>query len=402
MTTLTQNALIEVPLMELPDATVNSELRGARFIFAFYTLELGGAERQAIHLAAHLKRVYAADVQVWAFAPPGPVASLCQQHGIPHRSFEPPLQGGALSKLLGMASFTRELRRARPDVLMPYTMGLNVLCGLTWRLGGVRLCIWNQRDEGRGRIGGRAEAWAVRRTPLFISNSAHARDFLTGTLGADPGRVFVVRNGIELPSPPVARRQWRTQHNLPQDQLLACMVANLHSYKDHTTLLKAWRQAVDTLASHQRQATLLLAGRFDDMAAPLQNLAMKLRLGQSVQFLGPVSDVASLLGAVDLCTFSSRCEGCPNGVLESMAAGLPVIATDIPGVREALGGQSDEYLSPPGDAAAMAGNIAFFLLDESLRHDCGSANRQRVQRCFGVDRMCGETASIIAQALRHH
>jgi glycosyltransferase involved in cell wall biosynthesis len=143
-----------------------------------------------------------------------------------------------------------------------------------------------------------------------------------------------------------------------------------------------------------------LAGRFDDMTEPLKTLARDLNLGRSVRFLGHVTDISSLLGAVDLGIFSSQLEGCPNGVLECMAAGLPVVATDIPGIREALGNESESTLSPPGDYEAMASKISQLIIDAALRQRYGLINRERVERLFGVDRMCLETAALIARALQ--
>jgi glycosyltransferase involved in cell wall biosynthesis len=136
------------------------------------------------------------------------------------------------------------------------------------------------------------------------------------------------------------------------------------------------------------------------MIEPLKTLAYDLDLGPSVRFLGHVADIPSLLGAVDLGVFSSQLEGCPNGVLECMAAGLAVVATDIPGVREAMGSQNDGILAIPGDFGDMASKITRLALDPALRTRYGSANRERVQQLFGVDRMCLETAALIAKGLQ--
>jgi glycosyltransferase involved in cell wall biosynthesis len=375
-------------------------LSGARFIFLLSSLDLGGAERQAIHLARFLKQILNAEVEVWGYGVPGSAVNLCDRSAIGWRSIANPLQGNMLTKARGLTRFVQQLRQARPDVLMPYTMAPNILTALTWRLAGTRLCVWNQRDEGRGRVRRLVEQFAVRQVPLFISNSAHARDFLTVTLGADPGRVHVFRNGVTLTYSKVSREQWRRDHDIPADHFVACMLANLHHYKDHTTLLKAWCEVVGELSQRGTQATLLLAGRFDDMTEPLKNLADELHLGSRVRFLGYVSDIPSLLGAVDLGVFSSQREGCPNGVLECMAAGLAVVATDIPGICEALGGDNENVLSSPGNSGAMASRIIRLAVDESLRARYGSANRERVQRLFGVDRMCVETIALIARALQ--
>src|SRR2546426_8921983 len=89
----------------------------------------------------------------------------------------------------------------------------------------------------------------------------------------------------------------------------------------------------------------------------MRALARELNLGRSVRFLGPVDDVPGLLSAVDLAVLSSTSEGCPNAVLECMASGLPVVATDIPGIRKAVGPSGYNYLAPPDDARSFAERI---------------------------------------------
>src|SRR5215203_7381277 len=120
------------------------------------------------------------------------------------------------------------------------------------------------------------------------------------------------------------------------------MVADLHSNKDHATLLRAWRKIVMTC-----NAVLVLAGRHDDAYESLVVLSYELGIERNVRFAGHVSDVPGLLSAVDIGVFSSLSEGCPNGVLECMAAGLAVAGTDIEGLREVTG--CSELLTPVGD-----------------------------------------------------
>ena len=258
--------------------------------------------------------------------------------------------------------------------------------------------MWNQRDEGRGRVGRFAEKWAVRHTPLFISNSRRGEDFFPGRWATLRRRVFVIRNGIALPPPATPRDEWRSTHDVPADHFVACMVANIHRFKDHDTLLRAWAIVMAELESRGIGATLLLAGRADSTAQALKVTMTELGIERSVRMLGPVSDVSSLLNAVDLGVLSSRLEGCPNAVLEYMAARLAVVATDIPGIREALGADGEPFLAPVADARAIADRIVRLALDPSLRMRQAKANQDRVERVFGVSRMCRETASLIAGA----
>ena len=175
------------------------------------------------------------------------------------------------------------------------------------------------------------------------------------------------------------------------------MIANLNWYKDHATVVKAWRRVVDQ--SGTAGAVLLLAGRFSDKATELKALCFDLGLGNSVRFLDFVEDVPGLLSAADLCVFSSEGEGVPNGVLEAMAAGLPVAAVDDPSIREAVGPDGDPSLSPRGDADGLANRILALAADEVTRARLGSLYRARIRKEFSVEAMCEQTSKLIATAL---
>jgi glycosyltransferase involved in cell wall biosynthesis len=98
---------------------------------------------------------------------------------------------------------------------------------------------------------------------------------------------------------------------------------------------------------------------------------------------------------VDLGIFSSRKEGCPNGVLECMAASLAVTGTDIPGIREAVGETGYPWLAPPGDAEALARHILTLARDTNLRERLGDLNRQRIVEHFTPEQMVCETVALL-------
>src|ERR1051325_2477719 len=338
------------------DKSGKAALEGRRVIIVLTELELGGAEREAAVVAGFLARGQRAPVEGWGvFGQPGRVAKLCEEYGIPWRLTPWPWSDKRSERLKRMAQFAWTLRRARPDVLLPYLIFPNVICGQVWRLTGARTCIWTQRDEGIGRMP-RAERRAASQVPLFISNSQAGANFLTEKLGAKRERVRVIHNGVTLAPIKADRDDWRRELALSEDTFAACMVANLTQYKDHDTLLRAWRLVVDAMESEGRSAVLLLAGRLDSSDSThhaVKALAYDLELGKSVRFLGQVLDLSGLLGAIEIGVFSSRSEGIPNGVLECMAAGLAVAGTDIIGISEAVGPSGQPYLAPTASLMPM-------------------------------------------------
>jgi len=377
-----------------------SILAGKRVIIVLPGLKMGGAERQALLLARHLVSDQKAAVQVWGLNHAGQAARLCDAYGLPWRVVKMTWSYDRIMRFKAWARFAWTLRQAQPDVILTYSMRPNVVCGLIWRWTGAQLCIWNQRDEGRSdRVGGLFQQSAARLVPLFISNSHHGKDFLCRSLAVNPNRIHVIKNGVELLRPKVDHAAWRSQPGVSEDCFLACMVANLHIYKDHATLVRAWRQVVDRLREKDESALLLLAGRFGDTYKYLQALVHELKLAESVRFLGSVDDIPDLLNAVDLGILSSQYEGCPNGILECMAAGLPIVGSDIPGIREALGPKGYSCLAPPGDAEALADRILELLTKPELRRKLGTLNRHRIEVEFSPQHMCEKTVALITDNL---
>jgi len=369
-------------------------LSGSRIVFVLGNLELGGAERQALLLARYLAEHEQAYVEVWGFNKSGPVAEICKQHGLTSRVIPYPLHGHPLPALFNV---WRLLHRAKPDILLPYTLTPNVVCGLVWKWTGARASVWNQRDEGLAPLTSRWERWAAKQTPLFVSNSAAGGRFLTGKLGVDAAKVKVIPNGIAPAAPEFDRQTWRARLAVNDRYFVACMVANLHTNKDHATLLRAWRNVASSLEMNGRKALLVLAGRRDGAYESLASLATELKIDDSVRFMGQVTDVAGLLSAADVTVFSSRSEGCPNGVLESMAAGLPVAGTDIEGIRELVGPSGLQFLARAEDPDALAAVLTCLANDPKLCAEIGAKNRERVRNNYDSLRMCKETAALLAQ-----
>jgi len=372
-------------------------LKGRRIVFVLGNLELGGAERQALILARYLAAHERAAVQIWGFNKTGPVAEICERYGLPWRMIPYPFTGTRLQRFRGLIRVCAALRATKPDILLPYTFGPNVVCGLIWRWTGARACVWNQRDEGVVPYASAAVRRAAQRTPRFIANSEGGARFLIEKLRVDEANVTVIRNGIETVAPELDRRAWRERLAVDDRSFVACMVANLHALKDHATLLHAWRKVVNEFENNGRAPLLVLAGRHDGAYESLAALAADLKLDGTVRFAGHVSDVSGLLGAADVSVFSSRSEGCPNGVLESMAAGLPVAATNIAGIRDVVGPTGAQFLTPPGDADSLAGVLLKLATDPELRAHNGSQNRERIREHYDALRMCKETVDVLAR-----
>ncbi|MBN1558248.1 MAG: glycosyltransferase [Lentisphaerae bacterium] len=357
-------------------------------------LAVGGSERQALRLAAALQ-ARGARVTVAGLAGPGPLEAVCRERGVACRSCALRYPLSPFYAPFNLVRARRFLEALRPDVILGYTGVPNVYGALTWREAGARRFVWNQRSAGLYRMPRLLERAAVRRTPAFTANAQSGVDFLTRTLGVPAERIALVHNGVE-PAPAAERRgAWRARLEAGSAALLACMVGNVRPPKDHAGLLAAWAHVAERFRRSAAKPLLVLAGSLPPEAAALREAAAAPALEGSVRFLGFQEDVYGLLADMDLGVFASRSEGMPNGVLECMAAGLPVAATDLPGIRECLGAEQVPYLAPVGDVRALAENIICLLRDPAERRRLGALNRTRIERDFTVDKMVARMTDVL-------
>lgn len=375
-------------------------LQDRKAVFCFPSLHFGGAERQGLHFCRYLRDFEGMDVEVWGILEGAGVRERCIDWEIPCRLVPFKMGKNRAETIFALWKFGYELRKKRADLILPYVDYPNLVACSIWRWTKARFCWWQQRNAGfhHGPIWLRKIA--INKTPAFIANSTPGMDFLTRQLGLTKSRCHFIPNGIEGPQPQNTRQEWRDRLGLQKQDFLATMVANLTETKDHSTLLRAWREVVSN-GFTGNLPVLALAGRFGVAEKEIKALAYDLELGKSVRFLGAVKDVDGLLSASDLSAFSSQAEGCPNGVLEAMAAGLPVVATDIPGVRDALGSNATKCLAPIGDPLVLAQKIQLMIDNPSLRLEEGEKNRARVKNEFSIEKMCQSSVGLIKAHLKH-
>ncbi len=203
---------------------------------------------------------------------------------------------------------------------------------------------------------------------------------------ANPEHLFVVHNGVR--DIPTALRA-----DPGGARLRICSVARLEAPKDHATLL----EALHRLRSTDWRLDLVGDGPNGDV---IRRQAEALGIGHRVRLLGYQRDTAVPLSEAQIFALSSRSEAFPRSVLEAMRAGLPVVASDVGGVGEAVTHGSNGLLVPPGDPGPMAAAIAKLLRNAELRSEFGAAARLAFEQRFRVERMVEETLGIYAHVLQ--
>jgi glycosyltransferase involved in cell wall biosynthesis len=291
---------------------------------------------------------------------------------------------------------SRQLKESGADVVLPFTTWPNVIAGLTYRLAGARVCIWGERACGGERVSGfeRAAVWQTRR---FAANSSAGVEFLARELRVPRSQISFVPNGVEEPVVD-SGVNWRARMGVTPSQPLVVKVATISTFKDHMTLLRAWKQVQDAWKDGERPV-LALAGAFYETYEECRRFVSDAALDSTVRFLGRVSEIPELFNACDMGAFSSPAEGMPNSVLECMAAGRAIVGTDLPGVRDALGPGAEGVVIPPRDVDLFARVLLDLLRNPAKRRQLGELNRVRIGSQFSVERMAGRYLDMIRTEL---
>jgi glycosyltransferase involved in cell wall biosynthesis len=229
---------------------------------------------------------------------------------------------------------------------------------------------------------------ADRLADAVVANSPEVRTAWARAVPRLAPKTRVISNGLPIassPKPRVPRRGRRT--------LVVC-VANLIAYKGHRTLL----EAAEEIALQRRDWSLLLIGEGPERVWIEQEIQRK-RLTDLVTLLGRRCDVASLLDRADVAVLPSYTEGLPNAVLEAMAHGVPVVATDVGGTSSLLATGAG-IVVPPRDASALARAVRTMLQDPELRARAGCEGRAMVASRYTVGLMRDQTLSLFRELVR--
>jgi len=170
------------------------------------------------------------------------------------------------------------------------------------------------------------------------------------------------------------------------------MVARFSEPKDHLTLL----QALDALKDKKWHLTLIGDGEGRAKAA---KTAAELGISERVDFAGVQEDVTSILSSSQIFVLTSKREGFPISVLEAMRAGLPVIASDVGGIKEAVEDGKTGFVVPSEDINALQDVISQLIEDPGLRQSMGEAGRERFLSHFTLEKMTEKTLAVYRSVL---
>jgi glycosyltransferase involved in cell wall biosynthesis len=229
-------------------------------------------------------------------------------------------------------------------------------------------------------------------THRYVAVCDAERDAVVSAGMCSRERIDVVRNGVDPRRFNAApdRDGIRTQLGIAAEMILVTTICRLARPRDFHTLLAGFAAA----ANSEPRAHLLIVGD-GPWKGMIEHEVKKLGLTGRTTFTGTRSDVASILSASDIFVLtSSGGDGLPLGILEAMAAGLPVVATACDGIPEAVKHEETGWLVDRGDARGLAAALQHLLHNPQLRCRLGTAGRALVSREFDVRRTVAELTRV--------
>lgn len=386
-----------------------------RILLLISSLEHGGAERQVVQLANRLdpKRF---EVALCSLSDRNALG--CDLRERDRRLFVIPKRWRY--DVTAAFRVAELMRRLRTQLVHAFLFDAEIVARLAGRMARVPVIVGSERNTDYRRP--LLQRSCLRLTQgicdLTVANSRAGRRFAVYSLGVDENRVEVVHNGVDVDRfCPGDGSAVRAALNIAPDEKVVGMVASFKPQKNHPMFLRVVQQV---LKNNPRTRFLCVgeqlhvegngalslksgAGFHGDTRAYQGRVSQAIHqaeLGDRVLFLGHRDDMTAVYRACDLTILTSRHEGTPNVVLESMACGVPVVITDVSDNALIVGGRQGGYVVPVDGVRAMADRICELLNDSHQLHALGRSARVWVEQEFSAVR-CAAKMEALYERLLH-
>lgn len=323
----------------------------------------------------------------------GPLNQYLQELGVP--IYDGGLKKGDLVRapwklVLAQLKLLKVMLCVKPVVVHSFLPLVTFMGALAGRLTKVALVITSRRALGKHQ-----ERYIILRPFDILANRLSHRVTVNSKAvwedtvhrdHIDPKKMVLIYNGVDLStfdSVKSLREVTRKKFGIRLQEKVIIVIGNLIPYKGHSDLLKAAQEVL----RHIPQTLFLLVGEDRRIGRELKKMAIDLGIASKVRFLGLRHDIPQLLASSDLSVLPSHEEGFSNVILESMAAGLPVVATRVGGNSEAVMDGVTGWLVPPRDPEELAIKIIDLLKNAMKAKSWGEQGRRRIAGLFTLDKM---------------
>jgi glycosyltransferase involved in cell wall biosynthesis len=280
------------------------------------------------------------------------------------------------------------LSETQPDIVHCHSRrGADFLGGQGARLARIPALL-SRRVDSRERRYVAQLRYAPFRKIIAISDNV-AATLRESSVAAD--RVVTIRSAVDTDSNTrsVSRQTWLREFDLREDTVVAVIAAQFITRKGHCYVL----QVMPEICSAHPNFRLILFGK-GPLESALREQVAQLGVGDHVQFAGFRDDIDCLLGCADLMIHPALQEGLGVAMLKGAAAGLPVVAFDIAGAKEAVVPDCTGLLVRAADEQALLRAVTHLIENPSERRKLGSAGQSRMRESFSIDEMVDRHISV--------
>jgi glycosyltransferase involved in cell wall biosynthesis len=369
-------------------------------LFPINELTVGGAEQQLLELVKLLDKQRFEPI-VLSLTPGGPLE--------PEFRAVPGVEVISL-KRKGRYDFTcifsiaRIIRSRKVDIVQPYLTPANLFGLLAGIMCRTPVKIMTRRPGIKPKnasFGYSFYFWAemllARFVDMVVPNSEAGREYMTGQ-GVRREHIRVIPNGVNLArlnNGHLPLGEARQKIGLPPHSKVVGTVGRLATKNAHTILL----QAAPLVRNAVPDVRFAIVGG-GPLRNSLESQAQELGISSSVIFFGEHRDIGAYFATFDVAVLTSQIEGCSNSLIEAMASGKPVVATDVDGNREIINHGENGLLVPFGNPTAVAEAILALLSDPEAAGAMGQRAKETVGRKFGLEEMVRQYESLYEETLR--
>lgn len=373
----------------LEDSSFKS-LERVRITVVVGSLNRGGCEMHLYQVLPRL-RGHEFDIDVFTLSEPGELAEQLRSKGV--NVVAPWIRSngnpkGIVFRLARLLSVSCQLwchfLSRRPDITHFYLPSAYYLGAPLALISPVKALVMSRRSlnlyQKKYVFAGKYERCLHRFMAAILGNSQSVVDELISVEGANTEKTHLIYNGIDFERFSGNTKNALSGLSICDGSVVIAVVANIIPYKGHVDLLTAC-----ALLPKAPRWCVLLIGRDDGIADELKMLARENGIGDRIHFLGGRTDVPALLRASDFSVLPSHEEGFSNAIIEAMAAGIPVIATDVGGNKEAVVDGTTGFIVAPHAPQELASAMTVLLNDRTKCEKMGAAGRKRVLKKFSLE-----------------
>ena len=393
---------METGSLDAQQAIASSDQGRINVLLLISSLEHGGAERQVVELANHMDE-NRFDVTICSLSKHVPLAAGLRRRDqrlviIPrHRRFE-------WKPILGVASLMRE---RKIHLVHCFLFDAEMIGRIAARLARLAAVVASERNTDYQRP--RLHAWSLRLTrswfDVMIANSESGKRFNIRTLGLSSSRIHVIRNGVDVAKfRPLNVSVLRRHMRIPSTAPVVGMVAAFKKQKRHEDFFILAGRVLQRFPA----CKFLCVGEplrenlqgSEDYHEEVKSMVRANGLVKHVLFLGHRQDMPEIYNLCDVTVLTSSREGTPNVLLESMACGVPVVATDVSDNVHLVPGGDVGYIVGVGQVDEMGDRVCHLLADARKRQERGRVAREWIVREFSAHALARKTEAVYVDILK--